>query len=109
MIVLGVVLLVLATLLTLGTVFFNPDPASVEIFGVSLANVSVGGLFLAGVVTGVVGMLGLSLALGGGARKAHKRSQRKREVQSVRGQAETLEQENARLREELHTRGGTGV
>ena len=104
MIVLGTVLLVLAVLLTLGTVFTNGDPAAVEVFGISLAGVSIGGLFLAGVVTGVVGMLGLSLMLGGGARKRHKRVQQKREVRDVKGQAETLEQENARLREELQTR-----
>ncbi len=104
MIILGVLLLVLAALLTLGVVFFNTGPAPVEVFGVSLANVSVGGLFLAGVVTGVVGMLGLSLLLGGGARKHQKRVQHKQEVRSVRGQAETLEQENARLREELRAR-----
>ena len=108
MIILGLLLLVLAVLLALGTVLFNPDPAAVEVFGVSLANVSIGGLFLAGIVTGVVGMLGLSLLLGGGARKRHKRVQQKQEVRSVRGQAETLEQENARLREELRARESAG-
>ena len=104
MIVLGAVLIVLATLLTLGTVFTNGSPADANIFGVSLANVSVGGLFLVGVITGVIGMLGLSLMLGGGARKRHKKVEQKREVRAVRGQAETLEQENARLREELAAR-----
>ncbi len=46
-------------------------------------------------------MLGLALMVSGAARKRHKTVVRKREVKDVRGQAETLEQENARLREEL--------
>jgi len=101
-IILGTVLLVLAVLVTLGTVFTNgTDAPDLSVLGISLSGVSLGGLFLAGVITGALGMLGLSLLLGGGARKQHKRVQRKREVRAVRGQAETLEQENARLREEL--------
>jgi len=101
-IVLGAVLLVVAALVTLGTIFTNSTPApDASIFGVSLSNVSVGGLFLAGVVVGVIGMLGLSLMLGGGARKRQKTVTRKREVKNVRGQADSLEQENTRLREEL--------
>lgn len=108
MIVLGAVLFVVAALVTLGTVFTNGAPApDASVFGVSLANVSVGGLFLTGVIVGVVGMLGLSLVLGGGARKRNKTVRRKREVKHVRGQASTLEEENARLREELGATGHT--
>ena len=105
MIVLGALLLVLATLFTLGVVFTNGQDAVADVFGVSLSGVSVGGLFLGGVIVGALAMLGLSLLLGGGARKRHKSVERKREVRSARGQAETLEQENARLRQEL---AGTG-
>lgn len=102
MIILGTILLVLAVIVILGTVFTNGEAIpDLSILGVSVSDVSAGGLFLGGVVTGVVGMLGLSLLLGGGARKRHKAVERKREVKSVRGQAETLEQENARLRDEL--------
>lgn len=101
MVALGLVLLVLASLFTLGIVFSNTDPANAAAFGVSLSGVSIGGLFLAGVVTGVVGMLGLTLFLGGGLRRRHKRVAAKREVRSVRGEAETLAEENARLEREL--------
>lgn len=101
MVVLGVVLLVLAVLLTLGTVFTNGQDVVASVFGINLSGVSVGGLFLAGVVVGAVGLLGLTMALGGGVRKRHKRVAAKREVRDVRGQAGTLEQENARLRAEL--------
>ena len=110
MIVLGVLLLVLAILFTLGTVFTNGQEAMADIFGVSLSGVSVGGLFLGGVVVGALGMLGLSLLLGGGARKRHKTVERKREVSTVKGQASSLEEENARLRDELAAnRSATGT
>ena len=101
MVALGLVLLVLAVLLTLGVVLFNTDPANAEVFGVTLSNVSVGALFLVGVITGALGALGLTLWLGGAARKRHKRVEAKRQVRSARGEAETLAEENARLAEQL--------
>lgn len=101
MVAVGLVMLVLAALTALGTLFGNGADANVDFFGVSLTNVSVGGVFFGGVVTGVVGMLGLSLMLGGGARRRRKTVRHKREVQGAKGQAETLEQENARLQQEL--------
>ena len=108
MIILGTILLVLAAIVVLGTVFTNgTDAPDLSVLGISVSNVSVGGLFLGGVITGAVAMFALSLLLGGGARKRHKAVARKREVKHVRGQAETLEQENTRLRDELQTRGDT--
>lgn len=101
MVVLGAVLLVLAALLTLGIVLSNTDPANAAAFGVTLANVSLGGLFLVGVVTGAVAMLGLVLFLGGGLRRRHQKVAVKREVRSVRGEKESLAEENARLKSEL--------
>ena len=102
MIVVGVVLLVLAVLATLGVSLFNGGEVSnAEVFGVSLSNVSVGGLFVAGVVAGVVGALGLGLMLAGSARKRHKKQSTKRQVSSARTEAETLAEENARLQQQL--------
>ena len=103
MVALGLVLLVLCALVTLGIVFSNTDPANAAAFSVSLSGVSIGGLFLVGVVTGALAMLGLTLFLGGGLRKRHKRVEAKREVRAVRGEAETLAEENARLAAELET------
>lgn len=108
MVAVGLVLLVLAALLTLGTIFFNGAPVAAKVFGISLSHVSIGGLFLAGIVTGLVGALGLFLMLGGGLRRRRKTVQRKREVQGARGQASTLEQENARLQEELEQTRASG-
>ncbi len=105
MVALGLVLLVLCSLLTLGVVLSNTDPANAAAFGVTLSGVSIGGLFLVGVVTGALAMLGLTLFLGGGLRKRSKRVAAKREVRSVRGEKESLAEENARLEAELeHTR-----
>lgn len=97
MVALGLLLLVLATAFTLGTVFTNGEDAMAEVFGVSLSGVSVGGLFLAGVVAGVVGALGLFLLLGGTLRKRRSR----KDVKATRGEASHLAQENARLKGEL--------
>lgn len=101
MIVLGVLLLVFAVLVAVGIVFGNGEAVEAELFGVSLDNVSVGGLFLVGVVTGALAMLGLGLMLVGAARKRSKRVAVKREVSSVRGERESLAEENARLQAEL--------
>ncbi len=110
MIVVGVVLLVLAVLATLGVSLFNSgEVMQAEVFGVSLDNVSVGGLFLAGVVAGVIGALGLGLMLAGSSRKRSKKTAAKREVKSVRGEASTLAEENARLQEQLERERTTSV
>ena len=106
MIVLGVILLLLAALFTLASVF-NGSDVDYKILNVDIEHVSVGGLFMTGLITGAIAMFALSLLLGGGARKRHKAVERKREVKSARGQAETLEQENARLRQELASAGQT--
>ncbi|MCW2715976.1 MAG: hypothetical protein JWN88_3023 [Frankiales bacterium] len=101
MIVLGVLLLVLAILVAIGIVLGNGEAVRAELFGVSLDNVSVGGLFLVGLVTGALAMLGLGLILAGAARKRAKKKAARREVSSVRGERESLAEENARLQAEL--------
>ncbi|MCW2613018.1 MAG: hypothetical protein JWN08_12 [Frankiales bacterium] len=110
MIVVGVVLLVLSALLTAGIALFNGgEVTDAEVFGVSLSNVSLGGLFVAGVITGVVGALGLGLMLTGSARKRHKKTAVKRQVRSARTEAETLAEQNARLQEQLEQERHTTV
>lgn len=101
MVAVGLVLLVLAVLVAAGIVLSNGDSVQADAFGVSLDNVSVGGLFLVGMVVGVVAMLGLGLMLIGAARRRSKRVAVKREVQDVRGERESLAEENARLQVEL--------
>jgi uncharacterized protein HemX len=100
-VVLGLILVVLCLVLGAGIVLSNTDPASAEAFGVSLSNVSIGGLFLLGAALGAVAMLGLGLMLVGAARKRAKKVALKREVQHVRTEQETLAEENARLQAQL--------
>ena len=101
MVVLGLILLVLCLVLGAGIVLSNTDPSSAEAFGVSLSNVSIGGLFLLGTAVGALAMLGLGLMLVGGARKRARKLRLKREVREVRTEQETLAEENARLQAQL--------
>ena len=101
MVLLGAILLVLCLVLSAGVFFSNTDPISAEAFGLSLSNVSLGGFFVAGVVTGALAVLALGMLLGGAARKRRKRTALKREVKTARGEQETLAERNARLEAEL--------
>ncbi|MCW2599067.1 MAG: hypothetical protein JWM02_896 [Frankiales bacterium] len=101
MVVLGLLLLVLSGALTLGVVLSNTDPVSASAFGVTLSNVSLGGLFLAGAAAGLVFMLGLVLLFMGAARKRARRVATKRHVHSIHSEKEQLAEENAELRAQL--------
>lgn len=101
MVVLGLLLILVSGAVTLGVALSNTDPVSASAFGVSLSNVSVGGLFLGGVVAGFVLMLGIALLLSGAARKRTRRVAVKHEVRSTRSEKEQLAEENAALRARL--------
>ena len=101
MVLLGAILLVLCLVLSAGVYFSNTDAITAEAFGVSLSNVTLGGFFLAGVVTGALLLLALGMLFGGAARKRRKRTALKREVRTARGEQETLAERNARLEAEL--------
>ena len=101
MIALGIVLLVLSGVFAVGVALSNTSATQAEAFGVSLTNVTLGGLFLAGVVTGSVLLLGLTLLLAGTARKRRRRRALKAEVKGVRTERTGLAAENERLQEEL--------
>ena len=101
MVALGLVLLVLCLVFGTGLVLSNADSVSAEAFGVSFADLSVGGLFLLGAAVGALTLLALGLILVGAARKRAKKLALKREVDSVRGEQESLAEENARLQAKL--------
>lgn len=104
MIALGLVLLVLCILLAVGISLPNTETVSAEAFGVSLSNVSLGGLFLLGLATGALAVVGLGLVVAGAARQRSKKRAVKREVSTVRSEQGTLAEENARLQAELEQR-----
>lgn len=101
MVALGLVLLVLSGAVALGVVLSNTDPVSASAFGVTLSDVTIGGFFLVGAVTGVVFMLGLVMMAAGASRRRARRVHTKRVVTGVRSEKEQLEAENAELRQRL--------
>ncbi len=101
MVALGLILLVLSVALAAGVALSNTDSISAEAFGVSVSDLTVGGLFLLGAAVGALALLGLGLMLRGAARKRANKRALKREVQYVRTEQESLAEENARLQAEL--------
>jgi lipopolysaccharide export LptBFGC system permease protein LptF len=98
---LGLLLLIVSVAVALGVVLSNTDATSAAAFGMTVSNITLGGLFLAGVVTGLVFMLGLGLLVSGTARQRRRRIQAKHTVRGVRSEKEQLEEENAALRARL--------
>ncbi|MDT7571136.1 MAG: hypothetical protein QOE05_1310 [Actinomycetota bacterium] len=101
MVVLGLLLLLAAGALTAAVVMANTDAVAVSAFGESASGLTIGGLFLAGAVTGAIAILGLTMMLAGLSRRRSRRVGRKREMRDARDERETLAEENARLRDEL--------
>ena len=101
MVVLGLLLLLAAGGLTAAVVTANTDAVTVTAFEQSASGLTLGGLFLAGVVTGAIAILGLTMMLAGLSRRRARRVGLKREMRDVRDERETLAEENARLRDEL--------
>jgi membrane protein implicated in regulation of membrane protease activity len=100
MVVLGLFLLVLAGALTAAMVLQNTDASSASAFGQAVTGTT-GTLFLAGVITGAVALLGVMLMMAGLSRRRGRRRGLKQQVRAERGEKETLAEENARLRREL--------
>jgi hypothetical protein len=110
MVVLGLLLLIAAGVVTAGIVLQSTDPANAAAFGQTVTDLTVGRLFLAGVITGAIAVLGLSMILAGGARRRTRRAGLKRQVLDERGEKESLAEENARLQRELDAkRSGADV
>lgn len=109
MVALGLFLLVLSGALTAAMVLQNTDASSASAFGQAVTGTT-GTLFLAGVITGAVGLLGIMMIMAGLARRRGRRRGLKQQVRAERGERETLAEENARLRRELDGTGsGDGV
>ena len=98
---LGLLLLLLSGALTAVVVVQNTDAAHVSVLGQSFSGLTLGQLFAAGVVTGAVAMLGLSMMVAGARRRRARRLAARQEVRDVRDERESLAEENARLQREL--------
>lgn len=104
MVVLGLLLLVVSGAVALGVVLSNTDPVSASAFGITLSDVTIGGFFLVGAITGLAFMLGLVMMAAGASRKRGKRVAARREVKGVRSEREQLAAENEELRARLEAR-----
>ncbi|MEP6696633.1 MAG: hypothetical protein ABJA34_07120 [Pseudonocardiales bacterium] len=101
MLILGLLLLVAAAVLTLGVLVAPTARVNVELFGHLYKNVSAAELFVIGLCTGVVLLVGLVLFFSGSRRGARKRKARRAEDNANRSRESDLQEENARLAREL--------
>ena len=76
MAVLGLILLAAAGVLTAAVVTSNTDSLAVSLWGVSVSNVTLGVVFVAGMITTVLAVVGLGLLMGGMRRNRRLRKER---------------------------------
>lgn len=100
MIVLGLLLLLASGALALAVVTSNTESTSVAAFGYTVSDLSLGLLFAAGVLTGLLLMLGVSLLLSGLSRSRALRA-RARRARAATSENERLQEENEALRAKL--------
>ena len=86
--VLGLILLAAAGVLTAAVVTSNTDSLAVSLWGVSVSNVTLGVVFVAGMITTVLAVVGLGLLMGGMRRGRRLRQERR----SLRRENEQLAQ-----------------
>jgi hypothetical protein len=96
MAILGLLLLLSAVGLSLDVVFQNTSSISIDALGQTFT-LSSGWLFVAGVITGAVGLLGVTLLVGGMARARRRRVA----LAQSRGASEELQADRDRLAAEL--------
>ena len=88
MAVLGLILLAAAGVLTAAVVTSNTTALSVDLWGLSVSNLTLGVVFVAGMITTVLGVVGLGLLMGGLRRARRLRAERR----SLRRENEQLAQ-----------------
>ncbi len=97
MAVLGLILLAAAGVLTAAVVTSNTDSLAVSLWGVSVSNVTLGVVFVAGMITTVLAVIGLGLLMGGMRRNRRLRKERR-----------TLRRENEQLAQRVDSTPDTG-
>jgi hypothetical protein len=90
--VLGLILLAAAGVLTAAVVTSNTDSLSIDLWGASVTNVTLGVVFVAGMITTVLAVVGLGLLMGGMRRGRRLRQERR-----------TLRRENEQLAQQVET------
>jgi uncharacterized integral membrane protein len=101
MVALGLLLLLASGALTVGVVVANTDGTTLAAFGQATSALNLGGVFLAGAITGAIAILGVTMVLAGASRGRARRAELRRRALDERQEKESLAEENARLRGEL--------
>src|SRR3954454_24760535 len=103
MVLLGLLLILACAALAVDAVMQNGGAIHATVFGHGISGLSVGTLFVAGAVTGLLIALGLALLMGGFGRAARARRER-RALRRDSERAVELRAEKERLEEELLAR-----
>jgi hypothetical protein len=101
MILLGLLLMAACVALAVDAVIQNTQVISATAFGQSVSHLSLGALFVAGAVVGVLFALGLVMMTGGLGRAGRRRRERRVEARNSAAEAEALRAHNDRLERQL--------
>lgn len=99
MLALGLLFMIVAAAVTAGALYDGGESATFEIFGQTVGT-TVGGVFVAGLATMLVFLLGVWLLMRSMARSRRKRHERKETRTREQESASKIEEERARLRAE---------
>src|SRR6059058_3948404 len=100
MVLLGLLLMLGCTALAVDAVVQNTSMMHAIAFNQSITNLSLGALFIAGAVVGLLFALGLAMFASGLGRASRRRRERRLAEEST-AEADSLRMENARLEQEL--------
>lgn len=101
MMLLGLLLMLGCAALAVDAVVQNTATMHAIAFSQPISNLSLGALFVAGAVVGLLFALGLAMFTGGIGRAAHRRRERREVAEQTTAEAESLRVENARLEQQL--------
>jgi hypothetical protein len=97
MAIIGLLLLLLALALVIGVVVDNNVQVIFDVFGTTIDDLTVAGLFVAGVLTGLIGVVGLWMMKVGAARSRRRRLEVREERDRERSSIEQLAMEREQL------------
>lgn len=101
MVLLGLLLMLGCAALAVDAVVQNTSTMHAIAFNQPINDLSLGALFIAGCVVGLLFALGLAMFTGGIGRAARRRRERRAVAEESAAEAEALRAENARLEEQL--------
>lgn len=109
MILLGLVLMLACAALAVDAVVQNGQLAHATAFNQPISHLSLGAIFVAGAVLGLLFALGLLMFTGGIGRAGRKRRERRIAERDARAEAEALREHNDRLSAELEANRTAGT